>query len=121
MSMAQPRRSNERAKQGQGQHPWLAKPFHQRGPDEVILLLNGERPCWFECWRQREMKQILNKKDVGEPRRCFDCVEHARADKPGRVEVYDDQHKDVDRPNAQSAARMKIVKVFWLVARYQQV
>ena len=63
------------------------------------------------------MKQVLDEEDVREPRRCSDCVPHAWADEPWGVQVHNHEDKDVNGPDTQSTARMKVVEVFWLVAR----
>ena len=66
------------------------------------------------------MEEILHQEEVGKPGGGFNGVDYAGTDEPGCVEVNHRQQQNVDRPDAQRPARMKVVKVTRLVARREQ-
>ena len=118
--MAHERRSDQRSYHRGCKHPRRAQHAHHRRPHKVVLLLDGQRPRRTERRRQRQMKQVLHAKNVSQPRRGLDCLPHAGADEPGRIQINHDQQQQIDGPDAQRPARMKVVKVARLVARGQQ-
>ena len=66
------------------------------------------------------MKKILQEKNVSPPRGCADGVPDAGPDEPRCIQVADDQHKYVDRPDAQCAAAIEVAEVARLAAGFEQ-
>ena len=58
--------------------------------------------------------------NVCPPRRGSDRIPDGGADEPWSVQVADDQHQHVDRPDAQRAARVEVAEVVRLVAGFKQ-
>ena len=52
-----------------GEHPGRAENADDGSPEEVVLLLDGERPCGADGGRKRDVKEILEEEDVGPPGR----------------------------------------------------
>ena len=103
-----------------GEHPRRAQKANDGRPEKVVLLLDCERPCGADGGRQREVKEILEEEDVCPPGRCPDCVPDRWAYEPGSIQVADDEHEDVDGPDAEGSARVEIAKVVRLVAGLKQ-
>ncbi len=117
---AEERRGDQRADEQRGQHPRCAQKTHDRRPQEVVLLLDGQRPCWADGRRQREMKEILQEQNVGPPRRGPDRVPDGGADEPWSIQIADDQDQYIDRPDAESAASVEVAEVVRLAAGLKQ-
>ena len=103
------------ADQQRGQHPWRAQKTNDRRPEKVVLLFDCQRPCWADGGRQREMEEVLQKQKICPPGCGPDRVPDRRADEPWSVEVADDQHQYIDRPDAKRTACVEIAEVVWFV------
>ncbi len=66
------------------------------------------------------MEEILQEKQVRPPRRCPDRDPDGGADEPRSIQIADDQHQYVYRPDAKRAATVEVAEVVRLVAGLQK-
>ena len=120
MCAAKKRGRDQCADQQCGEHPRRAQKAYDRRPEKVVLLFDRQRPCGADGGRQREVEEILQKQKVGPPGCGSDCIPDGRADEPWCIEIADDQHQYIDRPDAERTAAVEVAEVVWLAARFKQ-
>src|ERR1700722_17577110 len=66
------------------------------------------------------MKQVLNEEYICKPGCGPDCGRDCGADEPWSIEINDDQHQHIYRPDAQGTAAIEVAEVVGLSARLKK-
>ncbi len=121
MEDAQRGREEEQRAEDQAEHQAArAKQPDQRRPEQVILLLDGERPGGAKRAGQRSVAQILKEERVGGEGAPVGLVGERVAEEPEWNGITDDEQQQIDGPDAQRAASVKVAEVVRAFARLQQ-
>jgi len=111
---------DEEADEESCEHPWSSENANDRSPEQVVLLLDGERPRGANSGRQCDVKEILQEEDVSPPGCGSEGFEDGLADEPGSVEITDDEDENVYGPDAESATRVEVAEVAGLAAGFEE-
>ena len=120
MTHPKQRRSDEKAEQNTGQNRRAAENANNGSPEEVVLLLDGERPCGADRRGQGEMKEVLQEEKISPPWSGAEGFEDRLAYEPGGSEITDDENEDIDRPDAESATSIEVAEVARLRSGFEQ-
>jgi len=89
-------------------------------PEEVVLLLDGERPGGAEGTGKGCVTEVLEEKRVGKEGPPVGLVGECVAQEPGGNGVADDEQEEINGPDAEGAARVEVAEVVGFAAGFEE-